>query len=73
MGTSNFNLMTLTFEFDLLFKNFNFAANFWIVIARAFIFHMNIPCDKIFVLVLNLLTFDFWPVFKKRIDIGHIF
>ena len=27
----------------LLFKNFNVAKNFWIVSARALIFHMNIP------------------------------
>ena len=38
-----FHPMTLTFEFDLLFSNFNFANNFWIVSARALIFHMSIP------------------------------
>ena len=43
--------VTLTFEFDLLFSNINFANNFWIVSARALIFYMSIPCDNTFSLV----------------------
>ena len=39
---------------------------------EALIFHMNIPCDKIFLLVLNILTLTF-NQFKKKIDIGHDF
>ena len=50
--TNNFDLMTLILEFNLLFKNFNLADNFWMVSATAMIFHINIPCDNIF------LTFD---------------
>ena len=37
----------------------NPANNIWIVSARAVIFHMNIPCYEIFLLVLNLLTLRF--------------
>ena len=51
--------------------NFNLANNFWTVSARALIFHMSIPCDKTFLLVLNLLTLTFDLFFK--IDIGHNF
>ena len=40
--------MTLTFKFDLLFKNFNLGYNLWTVKGSAFIFHMCIPCDKSF-------------------------
>ena len=43
-----FDLVTLTWKFDLLFKNFNLGHNLWTVGDRAFIFHMCIPCDKIF-------------------------
>ena len=32
----------------LVEKNFNLANNLWTVSARALIFHMSIPCDKIF-------------------------
>ena len=42
--------VSLTLEFE----NFNLANNFWTVSARAFIFLMNIPSDKIFLLVLNI-------------------
>ena len=48
--------VTLTLKFNPLFKNFNLAYNFWTVSARALIFHMSSPCDKTFLLVLNLLT-----------------
>ena len=48
MGTIIFYPVTLTLEFDLLFKNFNLANNFWTVSTRALIFHMSIPCDKTF-------------------------
>ena len=43
-----FDLVTLTLEFDILFKNFNLGHNLWTVRDRAFIFHMCIPCDKTF-------------------------
>ena len=52
-GTISFDTVTLTFEFDPFFiENFNFANNFWTVSARALIFHMSIPYDKSFLLVL---------------------
>mgnify|MGYP003691665719 CR=1 FL=1 len=53
-------------NFDLFFINFNLANNFSAVSARVFIFHMNIPCDKIFLLVLNHLTLTFAIFLKKK-------
>ena len=32
-------MVTLTLEFDLLYENFNFVNNIWIVSAKALIFH----------------------------------
>ena len=49
----------VTLEFGLLFENFNLANNFLTVSARVIIFYTSIPCDNIFVLVLNLLTLTF--------------
>ena len=43
-----FDLVVLTLKFDLLLKNFNLGHNLLTVRDRAFIFHMCIPCDKIF-------------------------
>ena len=54
---------TLIFEFGLLWK-FNHFNNFSIAIARVFLFHKNIPCDKLFLLVLNFLTLTFDLYFK---------
>ena len=71
VGNNNFNLMTFILEFDLFFENFSLAKNFWIVSARASIFHMSITCDKIILLVLNLLTLTLVQLKKK--DIGHNF
>ena len=62
VGTNNIDLVTVTLEFDQLVKNVILAKNFWIVIARALIFHMNIPCDKNYLLVLNLFDLDIWPI-----------
>ena len=39
--------------------NFYLANNFWTVSARAFIFHMCIPCEKTFLCVP--LFFPLWP------------
>ena len=61
MGTIIFEPVTLTWEFDLLFKNFDLAYNFWTVIPRALIFHKIIPCDKIFLWVPLFLTMWPWP------------
>ena len=60
-GTIIFNPVTLTLEFDLLFKNFNLAKIFWTVSARALIFHMSIPCDKTFLWTPSFLTLWPWP------------
>ena len=38
VGTNNFDLVTDTLEFDLLFENLNLANKFRIVSARALIF-----------------------------------
>ena len=46
--------MTLTLKFDLLFKNFNLGHNFLTKSDGAFIFHMCIPCDKVFHMVLYI-------------------
>lgn len=40
-------------------KKFNFGHNFWTLGVRVFIFHMRIPCEKTFHLVLKGLTS--WP------------
>ena len=69
MGSIIFYPVTLTLEFDLLFKNFNLANIFWTVSARALIFHMNIPCDKTFpwmpLLLTVTLTLEFDLLFKN--------
>ena len=41
--------------------NFNLANNFWTVNARAWIFHMSIPCDKTFSWVPLFFTLWAWP------------
>ena len=62
-----FSIVTLTLELYLFFKkNFNFANNFRTVSARALIFHMNIHCDKILLLVLNIKTQTFDQFLKKK-------
>ena len=43
VGTNIFELVTLTFEFDLFFENFNLANNFLTVSARALIFDLSDP------------------------------
>ena len=69
MGANNIDPVTLIFEFGLLFENFRFANNFlnmqWLS-ARIFIFYMNIPCDKIFLLVL--LTYWPWHLTYSTLD-----
>ena len=54
------------------FWKLNLIDNFSTVSARVNVFHMSIPSDKIFLLVLNLLTFTFVQ-FKKKNDIVHKF
>ena len=61
MDTIIFDPVTLTLEFDLLFKNFNLVNNFWTVSSKALIFHMSIPCDKTFQWVPLFFTMWPWP------------
>ena len=74
MGTNIFYVVTLTLESGLLFEYYNPVNNIWIVSARALICNMNIPCDtcKIFLLVLNRLTFTFDQFFKKLISFSYV-
>jgi hypothetical protein len=60
MGANIFDLLTLTLNFDLLFKNFNIGHIFWMVSDRAFMFHVCIPCEKILLDILyrKLLFID---------------
>ena len=68
MGTIFIDRVTLTLEsglrFDPIYK-------IWIASARALIFNINIACDKIFILELNILTLTFDHL--KKNDIGFIF
>ena len=48
MDTNIFDPVTLTLEFDPFVENVNLAIYFWTVSARAFLFHMSIPCDMTF-------------------------
>ena len=50
-GTMIFDLVTLTWKFDLLLKNFNLDHNFQTRSDKTFILHTCIPCDKTFHLV----------------------
>ena len=61
VGTKNFDLLTLTLMFDLLFKNFNLSYNFWMVSTRVLIFHKYVPYDKTFPWVSKFLTSWPWP------------
>ena len=56
--------ITLTLQSGLRFEYFDVVNKIWIVRSRTLIFHMNIACDKIFLLVLNLLTLTFDHLFK---------
>ena len=56
--------------------NYNLAYNFWTVSARALIFHMSIPCEKIFPWVPLFLTL--WPwlwslTFLKTLNLTYNF
>ena len=47
-GAIDFECVTLTMTFDLLFQNFNIGYNFFILSDRVFIFGMCDPYDKTF-------------------------
>jgi hypothetical protein len=61
MGTTIFDLVTLTLMFDLLIKNFNLVYNFWMVCTRALIYDMSVPYCKTIPWVPNFLTMWPWP------------
>jgi hypothetical protein len=48
MGTKRFYLVTWPWCLTLLSKTLTLAYNFQVVCTRMLIFHMNVPCDKIF-------------------------
>ena len=58
MDNKIFNLVTLTLMVDLLLKNFNLGNSFLTRRGRAFIFHICIPCSKIFNAVPSTMNFD---------------
>ena len=64
-GYKHFWHCDLDLGVGLLFENVNLAYEFLSLSVRVFIFHMNIPCDKIFLLLVNLLTLTF-DIFKKK-------
>ena len=51
-------LVTLTLKFVLLEQNFNLGNSFLTKRGRAFIFHICIPCSKIFNAVPSNMIFD---------------
>ena len=55
-ATKIFDIVTLTFKFDLLLKNLNLGHSFVTRKGRAFIFHMYIPCDKASKWIPKILT-----------------
>ena len=56
-----FTLWPWPWSLTHFFENFNLIYNFWTVSARAFIFLLKIPSDKIFLLVP--FDLDIWPIF----------
>ena len=58
MDNKIFNLVTLTLTVYLLIKNFNLGNSFLTRRGRAFIFHICIPCSKIFNVVPSTMNFD---------------
>jgi hypothetical protein len=70
MGTQIVDFVTLTLMFDSLTTNFNLGYNFQMVCTRMLIFHMSVPCDKIFSWVPNIfdlvtLTLMLDPLIKN--------
>ena len=75
--TKNFDLVTLTLTFDLLFKKLNLGFNFWTKRDRAFILQVGIPCGKTFLFVPKVLTLWPWPwlltYFSKNLTLAITF
>ena len=75
MGTKKFALVTLTWKFALLLKNFNIGHSFSTRRGKTFIFHMYVPCDKNFLCVpkfILTLTLKF-DLLTKNFYLGHNF
>ena len=77
MGTTIFDIVTLTLTFDLLLKYFSLGHSFLTRRGRAFVLHMYIPCDKTCPWITQFLTLWPWPwsltFFKKNFNLGHSF
>jgi hypothetical protein len=58
-GCQDFDLLTLTYVFDLLIEKFNLGYIFSMVGSTVLIFHMSVPCNKTFPWMQTNLTF--WP------------
>ena len=65
-------ILTLTLKFDLLFKNFNIANNFWIESASGLIFQMTIPCEKMVIFYPVTLTWEY-DLFLKNFNLANNF
>ena len=68
-GTVNFEHVTLTVTFLLLFKNFHISRNLLVLRDRAFIFGIDVPYDKVFLRVPKIFTCDLDII----LNIGHNF
>jgi hypothetical protein len=55
MKTNYFDFVTLMLVFDF-FENFNVGYIFWMECTRTSIFHMIVPCVKVFLWVHIVLT-----------------
>jgi hypothetical protein len=53
--------VTLTLQFDPLFKNFNIGHIFWMASDKAFIFHMCVPYKQDLSIGIKCLTLWPWP------------
>ena len=73
MGSTIFDILTLTLEFDIFIENINLAYIFWTVSARALIFHMSILSDKTFPWVATFFTLLpwpwSWPIYEKTLTL----
>jgi hypothetical protein len=67
-GTNWFDLVTLTFMFDLLTENLNVGCIFWMVCIRVLIFHTSVCCIKAFPWVATSLTLWPWPLCLTKLQ-----
>ena len=67
VGSTIFEPMTLTVNFDLLLKKVNLGINFKLRDKQAFILLICISCDKTFLSVPNILSSDLDLLLKKKV------